>query len=101
MTDLCRGSSAVADRGIPINQVFVNISDIGKARHALPDLVDAPSDGPTLCLQQPVEPAIVASLREEDAGIRTVQIVVVEVLHHQQGLPGVLVRRQHELVVHG
>lgn len=44
--------------------------------------------------------AIVASLHsEKDARVGTVKVVVVQVLHHQEGPPVVLVGRHHELLV--
>lgn len=44
--------------------------------------------------------AVVASLHgEEDASVGAVEVVVMEVLHHQKGSSVVLVSRHHDLLV--
>ena len=66
-------------------------------QHALADWVHAAADGATLRLQQC---AVESTLREEDSRVRTVQVIVVEVLHHEEGPPTLLLTWQEKLIVH-
>jgi hypothetical protein len=44
--------------------------------------------------------AVESTLREEDSRVRTVQVIVVEVLHHEEGPPTLLLTWQEKLIVH-
>ena len=44
--------------------------------------------------------AIVASLHsKENTGIGAIEVIIVQVLHHQKGSPVVLMSRHHDLLV--
>lgn len=57
------------------------------------------ADGRTLLTETLHQATRETSTSEQDAGVGTVQVVVMQVLHHQQRLAVVLVRRHHDVVV--
>ena len=84
-------AEAVNCRNPTSRQLLIDSSDIGKVFKALADLG---LGGSTVAW-------VPASLHgEQDASIGRVQIIVVEVLHHKQSAPVVLMRRVHDVVVH-
>lgn len=96
LVDLGGGAAAVAYRSIPRHQILMYIAIVAQ-QHALADRVHATADGAALRLQQC---AVESTLREEDSRVRTVQVIVVEVLHHEEGPPTLLLTWQEKLIVH-
>lgn len=95
-----RGSASAVTDGygaVSRDEILVYVPIVGE-KHALSNLVYAATDGATFGVQQG---AIETSLGEQDACVGTVEVVVVQVLHHQECPPILLLRWQQELIVHG
>ena len=96
LVDLRGGATTITYRSIPRHQILMYIAIVAQ-QHALADRVHAAADGATLRLQQC---AVESTLREEDSRVRTVQVIVVEVLHHEEGPPTLLLTWQEKWIVH-
>lgn len=78
----------------------MDVPNVGEVGHAAASSGSIASNCSALGIEERPEATIPAPLREKNARICIIEVIVVQILHHEQGLAVILMRRHHQLVVH-